>query len=149
MLYISFYKEQENEVVNPNAWMIGHTSKLTGVFDDPYVKKLIKAIDKTECYAMYNMKSPILGGINYNQLSTGVKNLIIAYWFGLPIDGAMIGDNCIPYLIEMSIERDIYVTVYGIMKFRQDFDAIVLNSDSPCPEIHTLKDWLRNINYYD
>jgi hypothetical protein len=117
-------------------------------FDDEYVKQMILSVDKTICHSAYNMISPVLDGMNYNQLSTGVKNLILAYKLENPvIDLSLCGDNCSDWIVDISKKKDITADLYHIMIFKKDieFNCILLNDGR---EIRTCKDYAEAVKDY-
>lgn len=97
-------------------------------FDDSFVKSMVLDVDKTEVISAYNMISPVLGGINYKSLSTGVKNLILAYKTDYIIDASYCGDNCAKWLLKIAEMKDLTITLYNIMGFDCDFTAKILNN---------------------
>lgn len=110
-------------------------------FDDPFVRKVIKAIDDSEVIKGEYIESPVWGGMSPDRLSTGVKALILMRM--LPdanIYATKCGDNCAPYIVELSKMQDVTITFQHIMKFNQDFDAIMMETGK---EIHTWRDYLR------
>lgn len=79
-------------------------------FDDPFVKRMIKEIDESEAVSAYLIKSPVLGAINFERLSGGVKVLIMLYKMPeMQQWGSSCGDNCMPLLAEISRRQDITV----------------------------------------
>lgn len=148
MLYVSYYKMQPKEILDPNVWFKTHQKDMDLIFQDDLVKQMVADVDESEVYSAYNIKSPILGGINCNGLSTGVKNLICCYWWNQPIDGALMGDNCYPWLLKIAKMKDVYITVYGIMNFQEDFECIVLNEDSCRKYLHTKGEFKALEAYY-
>lgn len=98
-------------------------------FNDEWTKNVIRVIDDSECFGMYNIKSKILGGINYQQISAGSK-LLIAAKFGKAIfNGNRMGDNCHPLMIELAKEQDIYISLtYYPTHDVKEFDALIVNN---------------------
>ena len=81
-------------------------------FDDPFVIEMIKGVDDTEHDRGRWFNSPYLGLIPADELSNGVKNLILAYkYFPSPVEyaGAFAGPNCFPYIKRIAEEKDIYL----------------------------------------
>ena len=96
-------------------------------FEDSYVKKLIKAIDNTEVKDDGTLYNSILGGIVKQQLSTGVKGLILLYKTDCKINGERLGDNCWKYVFEIAQNKDIYIVLRHIPRFPSDFSAYLEN----------------------
>jgi hypothetical protein len=137
MLYLSINKKMPNEISLPDIYL-GSVVRRTW-FDDSVVKQMILDVDKTVCHSAFNMESPMLGGINYNQLSTGVKNLILAYKLDNPvIDLSLCGDNCSKWIIEISKQKDIIADLYHVMLFDEntEFNCILLNDNTIIKTLH-------------
>lgn len=101
-------------------------------FEDDFVKEMIKDIDKCQVISPYNIISPVLGGINYKQLSGGVKNLILAYKTDEIIDASHCGNNCAKWILKIAElkakqDKDMIISLYHVMSFRCDFKALILN----------------------
>lgn len=98
-------------------------------FEDDWTKEVIRRIDESECFGMYNIKSEILGGINYQQISSGSK-LLIAAKFGKAIfNGNRMGDNCHPLMIELSKKQDVYMSLTYYAKHNVNkFDSLIVNT---------------------
>lgn len=92
MLKIDFMGKKIKDIGYPDDYFVAEY--YDEWFDDPIVKQMVKDIDKSEVYGANNIISPVLGPINCMQLSTGVKNLIIAYKTDEVIDASYCGDNC-------------------------------------------------------
>lgn len=98
-------------------------------FEDDYVKKLIKEIDDTEVRQGGTLYSNALGDIVKQQLSTGVKGLILLYKTDCKINGDRLGDNCWKYVFEIAEIKDIYLVLRHIPRFPSDFKAYLKNYD--------------------
>lgn len=92
-------------------------------FEDPVVKQMVKSVDKSEVLGANNIISPVLGPINCMQLSTGVKNLIIAYKTNEVIDASFCGDNCGDWLLHIAKLKDISITLYHLFEFSDKFEG--------------------------
>lgn len=85
--------------------------------NDKDVKALIKSIDDSEVININGrnfIDSPMLGTILPKEMSTGVKNLILA----LKDDeedrffkSSLMGDNCLPFLFDISRSKDIKLMI--------------------------------------
>ncbi len=111
-------------------------------FDDPIVKQIVKDIDKSDVISANNIISPVLGLINCLELSTGCKNLIIAYKTDEIIDATNCGDNCGDWLLKIAEMKDLSVTLYHTFGFNRDFDALILNTGKI---VHTYVDFVRTV----
>jgi hypothetical protein len=146
MLKLSINKKMPGEIIIPDTYIKSVVKK--DWFEDTYIKDMILDVDKTICYSAYNMESPVLGGINYNQLSTGVKNLILAYKLENPvIDISLCGDNCAKWIIDIGKKKDYIADLYHVMIFdeKTEFNCILLNDNS---KVKTLKDYNNAIMNY-
>ena len=81
---------------------------------DEFAKRAIKTIDKSEVLYPKIINSPVLGYITPRQLSGGVKSLLIMKndkeMRDKYFDGALFGDNVLPFILELSEEREVYMT---------------------------------------
>lgn len=108
--------------------------------DDPFIKQMIKDIDKSEVFGANNIISSVLGPINCMQLSTGVKNLIIAYKTSEIIDASFCGNNCGDWLLKIAEMKDLSITMYHLFEFSDKFaGAYIYNTDE---YIHTLREYV-------
>lgn len=79
-------------------------------FEDPFVKKIVKQIDKSDVISQYLIISPVLGPISYEKLSGGVKTLIMLYKKPeLKMWATSCGDNCMSLLFQIGKMQDITV----------------------------------------
>ncbi len=107
-------------------------------FEDPFVKKIIKDIDNTDATSAYQMTNPVWGALNYTMLSTGCKNVILAYKTDNIIYATKMGDNCSPLLLSIANMKDVTIILHHVLHFPCDFSALFLNSNKM---IHTLKEY--------
>lgn len=79
-------------------------------FDDPFVKELVMEVDKSEVVSPYLIISPVLGPISFENLSGGVKILIMLYKMPeMEQWGTSCGDNCLPAMARIGKMQDIQV----------------------------------------
>ena len=98
-------------------------------FKDDLVKQMVRDIDKCEVVAPRVIESPILGQISPRELSSGVKNLILAYEFpDYVVDAKWCGHNCAKWFIEIGNRKDITIGLPYAMRFGMDFTAKIYNS---------------------
>jgi len=64
------------------------------VIESEFAKKAIKEIDKSEVLGNNAIKSPYLGIISKDELSTGTKSMIVLYETNQIISMDHFGDNC-------------------------------------------------------
>ena len=99
--------------------------------DDPYVRRMIKNVDKSEVIGDYLIRSRALGMISPKQLSGGVKTLILTYFKPETLfNASTCGDNCARWFLDMSRKNDRTINLRHIMDFGNGiFDIHVLNTD--------------------
>lgn len=85
-----------------------------GVVMSDFAKRAILGVDMSIVYHPNCIKSPVLGIISYKRLSHGVKNLIILENVDEIIPLEFMGDNCFPYLAELSSKKDVTVCTANI-----------------------------------
>lgn len=76
---------------------------------DPFCKKIIKEIDKSEVIGPNLIQSPVLGPIPPSQLSGGSKALMLTYKTNIIVSTANMGNNCADLLFELSNIKDILI----------------------------------------
>jgi hypothetical protein len=129
MLYISLGKKQEHEILFPDDWVKFNKTTVNSWLKDDFVKQMILDVDKTEVREDCSIYSPYLGIIPVESLSTGVKNLMIGYGTNLVLNASKCGDNCAKWIYEISKKKDLYITLYHIIRFPDDLQAIIINDD--------------------
>ncbi len=94
-------------------------------------KRMIKDIDNSEVISEKNIDSPVLGLINPETLSGGVKTLIlIANDKKHIFNASTCGDNCAKWLLEMSKAKKIVINLRHMMDFgNEPFKIRVMNTD--------------------
>jgi hypothetical protein len=135
----------KNIIISPKPWLQDNFEEKW--FEEDLVKNMIMDVDKTECYGAYNLKSPVLGPINFMSLSNGVCNLIIAAHIDLTrtINATKCGDNCAEWLLRISEQKDLAIYLNHVMPFKRDFKAKVLNDNS---DIECLNDYIIKVFEY-
>lgn len=144
MLYLSFQEKQEHEVFDPDGFLKFRQDEAVEWFNDDFVKRMVRSVDRSEVISAYSIASPYIGIINYNELSSGVKNLVIAYKTDRPIQSRWMGKNCINWLMRIAEEKDVYLTINHALEFESygNFKAKVLNENADIKEINSLADYL-------
>lgn len=86
-------------------------------FSDPFVKKFIKDIDKADVIVEGALKDEAGYYISVQELSTGCKTLCCLYFDGeyYMFYGTMLGNNCVPYLMEIARNKDISILLEHYM----------------------------------
>lgn len=99
-------------------------------FEDKTVQQIVLDVDKSVVHGANCIDSPFLGPINCMQLSTGVKNLIIAYMCTEVIDASFCGDNCGEWLLRIGELKDLDIVLYHGFIFPEDITNVyVYNSN--------------------
>lgn len=100
-------------------------------FLDDFVRKVIKTIDKSEVIGTgisINIYNDVLGNFPPQNLSSGCKGLILLYQDDVKINGDRLGDNCIPFLLEIAEQKDITISLSHMPPFPEEFEAYILNT---------------------
>lgn len=101
-------------------------------FLDPLVQAMVKEVDKSEYIDGQVIDSPVLGPISPNQLSGGLKTLIMIYMMPDKVfDATSCGENCAHSLIEIGKRKDITVNLryFMPMKGLDPFEIEILNAN--------------------
>lgn len=80
-------------------------------FENDFVKKFLKEIDDSEVLFEEALKNRFGHGISTEKMSTGCKTLCCIYYdtLGKTFNGSAMGDNCIPFLMEIARKKDVKV----------------------------------------
>lgn len=82
--------------------------------DDPFVRRMILAVDGSEVVSSQCIVSPVLGQIPPERLSGGVKALICLYALeDFYPDLIVCGENCEPFILEIARQKDIRCALSG------------------------------------
>ena len=99
---------------------------------DPFIKQMVKDVDKSEVIGPHLIESPVLGPISPKELSGGVKTLILMKFdeSGKIFNASACGDNCAPWICRIAQSKDLTINLHHIMDFSHvnDFKAIILNT---------------------
>lgn len=124
-----YYGKHESSIYNTSVYF-SNVFQVSWL-DDPYVRRMIKSVDKSEVIGDYLIKSKALGLISPSQLSGGVKTLILTYFLPDTIfNASTCGDNCARWFIDMSRKSDRTINLRHIMDFGDgSFDIKILNTN--------------------
>jgi hypothetical protein len=93
-------------------------------FTDPFVKEMVKDVDKTELIGQKLAYDYMGDPMNPNDLSSGVKCLIVMYKVdNIIMDGNSMGNNCAKWIIEIGKAKDCYMTLVYFMAFNRYLDS--------------------------
>lgn len=106
---------------------------------DPFVKKMIRDVDRSEVIDSGVIDSPVLGKIPPLGLSGGVKTLILVLFEPEKIfNASTCGDNCAKWLLRIAEQEDRTVNLRHIMDFgKEPFEIRILNSGET---VHNMKE---------
>lgn len=104
-----------------NATRTASTHLKTEDYSDPFVIEMLKVIDNVDTDQQGRMTHPIFGAINQSMLSSGVSSLVLALKTDFPIDLTRMGDNCIPFLLDIADKKDVKCVCNRVPKFNKDF----------------------------
>lgn len=125
------FKEPEDLIYDIDGYF--DNSRHDGFVMDPYCKRFIEDIDKVKAIDENVVISKVLGAIDARRLSGGVKELMYAYKTDKLVNGNNLGENCIPWLIDIARNKDITVHFNWIPDTLEGltFDGVCLDSQMP------------------
>ncbi len=123
-----YFGEMPKEVYNPRIYFQNQ-------YEDEWItsdlsKEMIKDVDKSEVVSSHVIESPVLGAITPLHLSDGVKALILMAYddTGRVFNASAGGDNIARWILRISEEKDLTITLHNIMSFQDlDIKAEILN----------------------
>lgn len=102
-------------------------------FEDEFVKRFLKTVDGTEVLFQEALKDYRGKGISTEMISTGCKTLCCIYYNPDQIfNASMMGDNCLPFLMEIANKQDITVVLEHFGIFPKESFSSGLVSSSGC-----------------
>lgn len=138
MLSVSIdYKDRV--ITNPGATF--GSVKRAEWFRDPFIQKVIKAIDKADVIQDFCLRDRWGNIIPPEYLSNGTKSIIMMkYYKECPIYATRCGDNCVPYIEELSTMQDLHVVLHHCMPFSEGFQLYVNDVGK---FVTSFADWVR------
>jgi len=116
----------ENEIYNTELYFENQYEK-NWVLDD-FAQRVIRDIDASEVVGPDMIKNDIFGTFSANDLSAGVKTLLLIKNNPKKIFNiSNCGDNCARYILELSKDRDIKLTLHHVMDFGNQFELKIIN----------------------
>ena len=114
------YGEVDGAINDPDTYF-NHTYSQKW-FEDPFVKEMIRAVDKSEVLSFHAIESPVLGIIPTSKLSGGVKALILVYKKPeLLIDCTACGENCAEWILKIAENQNTLINLNYFMDFPEPF----------------------------
>lgn len=115
------YGEVDGAINDPDTYF-NHTYSQKW-FEDPFVKEMIRAVDKSEVLSSHAIESPVLGIIPTSKLSGGVKALILVYKKPeLLIDCTACGENCAEWILKIAENQNTLINLNYFMDFPEPFE---------------------------
>lgn len=127
-------------------------------FEDSFVKKFLKGVDGSEVLFEEAIKDKYGHGISTEMISTGCKTLCDIYYDtkGTCFYGSAMGDNCVPYLVEIARTKEVNIFLEHYMDIptevfeegivREMYTGRVLGEYDYCD---IFDDWVRWTNSLD
>jgi hypothetical protein len=124
-----FYGDMEGAVYNTSAYFKYDYEDSWIV--DPFVKKMIQAVDESTVLDSGVIDSPVLGKIPPTGLSGGVKTLILVKFDKDKVfNASTCGDNCAEWLLKITETEDRTINLHYLMNFgKEPFTIRILNTD--------------------
>lgn len=103
-------------------------------FEDPFVKNFIKEIDGAEVIKGEALIDYRGRGISTEQISTGSKTLCCIYYLDQPFYGSLMGDNCIPFLMDIARKKDVTIMIEHYPEIDDSYfkEGIITVDDKLC-----------------
>ena len=108
---------------------------------DPFVKEMIRDVDRSEVLDSGVIDSPVLGKIPPLGLSGGVKTLILVLFEPRKIfNASTCGDNCAKWLLKIAADEDRTINLRHIMDFgTEPFEINIINADVV---VHSMREFV-------
>lgn len=103
-------------------------------FTDPFAVRVIKEIDKAEVIFEEALKNRFGHGMSTMELSTGTKTLLLLRNRpGHIYYGSLLGDNCVPFLMELvnGHPGDITLLLEHYMEIPEEYEGVLKVSGKP------------------
>lgn len=93
-------------------------------------KTVIKDVDKSDVVSAHVIESPFLGAITPNELSGGVKTLLLMAFDNSKIfNASTCGNNCAKWILKLGREKKLRINLRHIMDFgTEDFKIKITNT---------------------
>jgi len=116
-------------------------------FDDEFVQSMLLDVDHSKCTGCASIVNPIFGQITPEEISGGVKALIVLYKTDTVVDLVNCGENCQSWISKIASMKDIEVDMSGVdLTFKNyGISGICLNDNST---IADYKDWILKMVYF-
>lgn len=91
-------------------------------FDDPFVLEMVQDVDNLRLITHREFEHPVFGLCGTQDISGGLKNLILAYKLNRIIDATYCGDNCAKWIMKIAEMKDLHITLSHVMNFKRGQD---------------------------
>ncbi len=93
-------------------------------------KAVIKDVDKSDVVSAHVIESPFLGAITPNELSGGVKTLLLMAFDNSKIfNASTCGNNCAKWILKLGREKKLRINLRHVMDFgTEDFKIKITNT---------------------
>lgn len=120
--------DKENYIYNTDLYF-DNTFQDKWITSD-FAKAIIKDIDKSDVISSHIIESPFLGAITPNELSGGVKTLLLMAFDNSKIfNASTCGNNCAKWILKLGQEKKLLINLRHIMDFgTDDFKIKVTNT---------------------
>ena len=143
MLFISL-ESDDNTIISIDATF--NFRKKQDWFKRDDVRRVIKNIDLTDVIDGECLRSPVLGVISPERLSTGCKAVILMIMYPqYKIYATKCGDNCSDDILKISSHEDRTIVLRHIMEFKEPFIATIVESGKV---VHNMKEFIDEFYKY-
>ena len=120
MINVIFGRENSDRsrfVLDSRTWF--RKNKKPEWFEDDFVKRFLKDVDGSEVLFEEALKDYRGRGISTDKISSGCKTLCDLYYCNdnSIFNGSMMGDNCIPFIMEIAENKDFTMVLEHYMDF--------------------------------
>lgn len=124
-----WFGEKEGSIFNTSMFFDNRYEKKW--ITEDFSRTVIKDIDQSEVIDGNTIKSPVLGLIAPEELSGGVKTLILMnHYSRLYFNGSNCGNNCSRWILDIGKRKDCSMVLYHTMVFdTEPFDIRIMNED--------------------
>ena len=127
-IYFGDAKNIESKDIVYNTDMYFRNTYKSEWITNDIVKLMIKDIDKSDVESENVISSQALGLITPEQLSGGVKTLILMLFDNTKVfNASSCGDNCASWILKLAENKDLTIRLGNIMDFNTEHFDIVHN----------------------
>ena len=117
------------ELYNVDKYFNTYLQQNKNLVDCDFAREVLMDVEGTKVISNYVIETKYLGIVSSEKICGGVKAiLLLKNKPEVVIDGSQCGDNCAKWIQQIGREQDITITLYHIMKFKEPFEAVCLNT---------------------